>query len=282
MRIPKLLMIAIGLAVVCLLSGGVLTLPAAGAAASPRAPAAGRPDRPSGTATPAMTPRAFLPAVIRPLPPTATPTATPTASPTQSPTPTPTATPGQVLNPSCYWFPLGPSDRDDVECSPTGGLIIRRYNISHTIVACCGTDGAQHYAISLEAAKTAGDGDYRIGFDVRSLVQGGGYLFGVNSDTRSYSLYRVDDGNWKGGVPLIPWTFSAAIRPGSQFNRMQVERRGPDILLTINGQQVAAARDTTWLDQGIGWLLYARNYAGVAEMQYERIQYSRWHDGAAP
>jgi hypothetical protein len=126
--------------------------------------------------TDAMTPqagrRSFLPLAMRPA----------------GPTPTPTATPNRTLSPTCYWFELGPSDRDNVACSPTQGLVIQRFNISHSMVACCGTAGAKHYAISVDAAKTAGDGDYRIGFDVRSLTQGGGYLFGVNPDTRSYSL----------------------------------------------------------------------------------------------
>ncbi len=258
-----------GFVSVSLLFGVLLAQPATGVAAVSTAAPAGTPtaghlSRAFDTVTPQATKFAFLPVIMGPPPPT--------------PTPTPTATPSQVLNPTCGWFPLGPSDRDDVECSPTNGLIIRRFNISHTIVACCGTNGARHYAISAEIAKTAGDGDYRIGFDVRSLLQGGGYLFGINPDTRSYSLYRVDDGDWKGGVPLIPWTSSDAILPGSQFNRMQVERRGADILLTINGQQVATVQDTTWLDQGIGWILYARNYTGAAEMQYERIRYVRWND----
>lgn len=274
---------AAGCALMGLLLGVLFSPTATGATAAVTAATGRLAPRPD-TATPQMTPRAFLPAIMGPPPATPTPTATatPTVTPTVTPTPTatPTQAPSQVLNPTCYWFPLGPSDRDDVECSATNGLVIRRYNISHTIVACCGTDGARHYAISLEAAKTAGDGDYRIGFDVRSLTQGGGYLFGINPDTRSYSLYRVDDGDWKGGVPLIPWTFSETIRPGSQFNAMQVERRGPDILLTINGQQVATVQDTTWLDQGIGWILYARNYTGAAEMQYERLRYARWNAGA--
>jgi hypothetical protein len=267
-----------GFMFIFLLLGILLTRPDAGAAAADHL------GRLSDPTTPQPTRYVFLPAIMRP-PPTPTPTATPTQtpSPTSTATPMPTATPSptrtpQTLNPVCWWFPLGPSDSDDVECSPTNGLVIKRYNTSFTLVACCGTEGAKHYAISVEAAKTAGDGDYRIGFDVRSLRQGGGYLFGINSDTRSYSLYRIDDGDWKGGVPLIPWTFSETILPGSQFNLMQVERRGPDILLTINGQQVADVQDTTWLDQGIGWILYARNYAGAAEMQYERIRYSWWND----
>lgn len=100
--------------------------------------------------------------VAKPLPPTATPTPTPTA--------TPTRTPSLVLNPTCGWFPLGRSDRDDVECTPTQGLKINRYNISFSMVACCGTSGAKHYAVSVEASKPAGDGVYRIGFDVRSLT----------------------------------------------------------------------------------------------------------------
>ncbi|MCX6032867.1 MAG: hypothetical protein NT169_26725 [Chloroflexi bacterium] len=193
--------------------------------------------------------------------------------------PIPTAPPDRILNPTCWWFPLGPSGSDDVECSATQGLVIQRNNISFTMVACCGTSGAKHYAVMVDVSRTAGEGDYRIGFDVRSLVQGGGYLFGVNPDTRSYSLIRVDNSNWKGGISLIPWTVSDKILPGAAVNRLQIERRGPTILLAINGQQVAAVQDTTWLDQGIGWTLYARNYqAGGAVMRFENIRCLQWND----
>ncbi len=204
------------------------------------------------------------------------PTSTPTPTRTPTPAPTATPTPSQVTNPKCYWFPLGPTDSDDVECSATDGLVIRRNNISFTMVACCGTYGARHYAISVDAATVAGEGDYRIGFDVRSLVHGGGYLFGVNPGARSYSLIRIDDSDWKGGVSLIPWTFSDAILPGASFNRLEVERNDAAILLTINGQRVAVVQDTTWVDQGIGWTLYVRNYQSPAEVHMERIRYTQW------
>lgn len=285
MRWKLISLIGISLMLLCLALSLALPSRPAAADASGSSAALVAPARPIRLqeATPPATVRAFLPVVMGPVPHTPTPTATPTptSTPTRTatPSPTPSPTPSRVLNPNCYWFPLGPSDRDDVECSPTDGLVIRRYNISFSMVACCGTNGAKHYAISVEAAKTAGDGDYRIGFDVKSLVQGGGYLFGINPDARSYSLIRVDDSDWKGGVALIPWTFSDAILPGDQVNRMRVERRGPNILLAINGQQVAGIQDTTWLDQGIGWTLYARNYqAPGLEVHLERIRYTEWND----
>lgn len=246
----------------------------ANALAQPIPARAGSPAAKAGRAMPAAadrqaTPRAYLPLVGRVAPPTPTPTATATPAPSR------------VLSPTCYWFPLGPSDRDNVACSPTNGLVIQRYNISFSMVACCGTDRARRYAIAVDASKTAGEGDYRIGFDVRSLSQGGGYLFGVNPDTRAFSLIRVDDEDWKGGVALIPWTFSDRILPGAGVNRLEVERHGPDIFLRINGQQVAAVRDATWLDQGIGWTLYARNYqAPGLEVRFERMRYTQWNDRA--
>lgn len=148
------------------------------ALAQPTPARAGSPPTAAGAPTAVdrqATPRAYLPLVGRVAPPTPTPTATATPAPSR------------VLSPTCYWFPLGPSDRDNVACSPTNGLVIQRYNISFSMVACCGTDRARHYAIAVDASKTAGEGDYRIGFDVRSLSQGGGYLFGVNPDTRAFS-----------------------------------------------------------------------------------------------
>lgn len=286
MRLKLIAFIGGGLLLLCLAL--LLALPghpAAADAGSPRAALAAPAglSRLQDTATPPATVRAFLPAVMGPLPPTPTPTATPTPTPTPTqtatPSPTPSPTPSAVLNPKCYWFELGPSDRDDVECSATNGLVIRRYNISFSMVACCGTNGAKHYAVTVDAAKVAGEGDYRIGFDVRSLTQGGGYLFGVNADTRTYSLIRIDDGNWKGGVPIIDWTFSDTILPGAGVNRMEVERHGATILLRINGQQVAAVPETTWLDQGIGWTLYARNYQGPGlEVHFENMRYVQWND----
>lgn len=269
MRLKLLSFIGFGFLLLCL--SWLFTLPLqpaiADAGRTPTAftatPPPARFARLQDTATPQATPRIFLPLVSK----------------LATPTPTPTLTPSRVLNPNCYWFPLGPSDRDDVTCSPTNGLVIRRFNISFSMVACCGTNGARHYAITVDAAKVAGEGDYRIGFDVRSLTQGGGYLFGINADARSFSLYRVDDGDWKGGVALIPWTFSDHIQPGAAFNRMEVERYGPTILLRINGQQVAAVQETTWLDQGIGWTLYARNYqAPGLEVRFENMRYAQWNE----
>lgn len=221
----------------------------------------------------------FLPLVSGPMRPAPTPTPTVTPARTLTPTPTVVPTPSQVLNPSCYWFPLGPTDSDSVECSATDGLVIQRSNISFTMVACCGTNGARHYAISVDAAKVAGEGDYRIGFDVRSLVHGGGYLFGVNPDARTYSLIRIDDSDWKGGVSLIPWTFSDRILPGAGVNRLEIERYEANILLRINGQQVAVVQDSTWVDEGIGWTLYVRNYQSPGmEVRLEHIRYTQWDD----
>ncbi len=275
MRWHLTLLLGVGLLFVGSLLAVLFSATGAGAAVEPPSTPIARsladdPARVAAAVTPQAGRRTFLPLAMR------------APRPTPTPTPAPTATPSRTLLPTCRWFPLGPSDSDDVECSATNGLVITRGNISHTMVACCGTNGARHYAISVDAARVAGEGDYRIGFDVRSLTQGGGYLFGVNPDTRTYSLHRVDDANWKGGIVLIPWTFSDHILPGAAFNRLEVERYGAAILLRINGQQVAAVNETTWLDQGIGWALYARNYqAGGAVMQFENMRYLQWNDIAA-
>ena len=121
-----------------------------------------------------------------------------------------------------------------------------------------------------------GEGDYRLGLDVVSLTNGGGYLFGINPRNGAYSLFRVDDGNWKGGVALIDWTPSPHIRRDLETNRLRMERNQATITLYINDQQVASLQDSTYQHSGIGWTLYVRNYAQPSITQFSNIRQLAW------
>lgn len=206
------------------------------------------------------------------------PTSTPTPSPSPSPTPTPTSTPPapKAYSIPCDYFPSGPSDRDWVGCVDGGAYEMQRWNISFSMVACCAPP-AEHYAIEANARLVQGEGDYRIGFDVVSLDNGGGYLFGINPRDGTYSLYRVDSSDWKGGVPLIDWTPSPHIQRDLATNQMRVERNQATITLSINGQQVASLEDSTYQHTGIGWTLYVRNYSqSNSVMQFSQIVALGW------
>jgi len=163
-----------------------------------------------------------------------------------------------------------------VGCVDGGAYEMQRWNISFSMVACC-PPPAKHYAIEATARLVQGEGDYRIGLDVVSLDNGGGYLFGINPRDGTYSLYRVDSSDWKGGVPLIDWTPSPHIQRDLAANTMRIERNQATITLFINGQQVASLDDSTYQHTGIGWTLYVRNYSqGNSVMQFSQITALAW------
>lgn len=224
------------------------------------------------TPTGTQTVISFLPILLK------QPSPTPTPSPTPSPTPTPTATlpAPSVSTIPCDWFPSGPTDRDWAGCVEGGVYEIQRWNISFSMVACC-PPPATHYAIEASARLVQGEGDYRIGFDVVSFNNGGGYLFGINPRNGTYSLYRIDNSDWKGGIALIGWTPSNYIQRDLATNQMRVERNQATITLFINGQQVASLEDSTYQHTGIGWTLYVRNYSQPnSVMQFTKIDEWAW------
>lgn len=161
---------------------------------------------------------------------------------------------------SCSSFPSGPTDSDSLGCVEGGAYEILRKNVSFSSAVCCGIPGT-NYAIEAEARLTQGEGDYRLGFDLVDLFDGGAYLFGVKPRDGTYSLYRIDDDNWKGGTPLIDWTSSPHINRDNETNLLRVERYQAVIALYINDQQVATVEDSTYRESGVAWFLYARNYS---------------------
>jgi hypothetical protein len=68
------------------------------------------------------------------------------------------------------------------------------------------------------------------------------YLFLVFPDVQAYMLARNDSG-W---TTLIPVTFSPLINKGSATNNLEVKRIGNQIVLFINGTQLASTNDATY------------------------------------
>jgi hypothetical protein len=72
---------------------------------------------------------------------------------------------------------------------------------------------------------------------VRSM--GRCYLFEVG-DRGEVGIWRRDEQRW---VDLLPWTPSAAVRPGDGANELTVQAIGPRLTFLVNGTQVAEVED---------------------------------------
>jgi uncharacterized repeat protein (TIGR01451 family) len=124
-----------------------------------------------------------------------------------------------------------------------------------------------------------GVSDYRVELDARASMNVGGgtglmfeineygfYLFEISDGW--YALWRVDAYYWD-WIPLIDWTFSSAIRPGFQTNRMKVERIGNDITVYANGQKLGSVNDGYYHGSWIG--MTSEAYSGYFDGRFDNF-----------
>lgn len=69
-----------------------------------------------------------------------------------------------------------------------------------------------------------------------------GYYLRISSDG-FYAITRIADGT---PVNLVEWTASPAIQQGAATNTIQVTCEGSSLALSVNGQPLASAMDTTF------------------------------------
>jgi hypothetical protein len=69
--------------------------------------------------------------------------------------------------------------------------------------------------------------------------QGHYYVFEVG-DRGEFGVWRRDGGDW---VPIVPWTRSAAVRPGTALNQLEARAQGTRLEFTVNGTRVASQED---------------------------------------
>jgi uncharacterized repeat protein (TIGR01451 family) len=77
----------------------------------------------------------------------------------------------------------------------------------------------------------------------------GFYLFEISD--YMFSLFRIDYSTWT-WTPLIDGTYSPAINPGYQTNRLKVIRMGANITVYANGQVLGTASDGTYTGTWLG------------------------------
>jgi hypothetical protein len=117
--------------------------------------------------------------------------------------------------------------------------------------------GYENYRVEADAHFNAPptDGLYGLMFGV--VTQGTEvtqfYLFTVEPDEQEFRLFRREtDGGY---TPLIDSTFSMAIRPSTETNRLTAVRNGEQITLAVNGNTLG-----TWTDN----VITGPTYTGLA------------------
>jgi hypothetical protein len=130
---------------------------------------------------------------------------------------------------------------------------------------------SSRYVLEVSAYLVQGAGDYFVFFEEFEFGDGY-YAFGVRPHDGTFALMRIDRVNgtetW---TPLIDWTASSHIRRDTLTNRLRVERNGPELIVAVNGQQVGAAVDETYMGSEFG--LYANAIQSGSIIRFENIQY---------
>jgi uncharacterized repeat protein (TIGR01451 family) len=107
--------------------------------------------------------------------------------------------------------------------------------------------GVSDYRVEVDERPSANlDGATGIMFEINEY---GFYLLEVSDGW--YALWSVDAYYWD-WTPLIDWTYSSAIRPGLQTNRMGVERVGNDIAVYANNKLLGSVYDSSYHGTWIG------------------------------
>jgi uncharacterized repeat protein (TIGR01451 family) len=121
--------------------------------------------------------------------------------------------------------------------------------------------------------------DFRIEVDAWPALNLNGATALIFSATNSgFYTFEIIDGNfsvWRYDVsylrwtPIINWTFSPAIHPGYQVNRMKVVRSGSSILVYANEQLIGSANDGTYRGTWLG--MASEAYTGHFDGRFDNL-----------
>jgi hypothetical protein len=81
------------------------------------------------------------------------------------------------------------------------------------------------------------------------LQQAGRFYVLEAGDRGEVGIWRRDGDRW---IDLVPWTVSAAVRPGGAANVLTVRALGPELTFEVNGAQVARVMDSTLSEGRVG------------------------------
>ena len=97
--------------------------------------------------------------------------------------------------------------------------------------------------IEVEATQVRAPGNDNNAYGVMCRVQdnGDGYMLRISGDG-FYAIHKWSNDEL---VSLVDWTTSDVIRLGNSTNRIRATCDGPQLILEVNGQQLATAQDPT-------------------------------------
>jgi LPXTG-site transpeptidase (sortase) family protein len=81
------------------------------------------------------------------------------------------------------------------------------------------------------------------------LKQDGRFYVFEAGDRGEIGVWRREDDRW---ADLLPWTPSAAVRPGGAANELTVQAVGRHVTFLVNGSVVASLTDPLWADGAVG------------------------------
>ncbi len=119
------------------------------------------------------------------------------------------------------------------------------------------------FEIEVEARQEEGDEKSSYGLLFRFQDRDNFYRFDISGDG-FYLLSKFVNGDW---VTLVDWTESEFINKGSAGNILKVSAFGPNIVVYVNGQQLAAATDNTLTHGNFGF------FAGTFSEPFTWVSY---------
>jgi hypothetical protein len=81
------------------------------------------------------------------------------------------------------------------------------------------------------------------------LEQSGRFYVLEAGDRGEVGIWRREGDRW---IDLVPWTASAAVRPGAAANDLTVRAIGPELTFEVNGAEVARVVDGTLGEGRVG------------------------------
>jgi len=201
------------------------------------------------TPTPTPTP---VPPTLTPTS-TVTPTLTPTPTATPTPTPTPTPAPGDVLlrddfsDPDSGWAVI---EYENGDVGYGDGYYFTETTEEAGMVWGVASQSFSDVVIEVEATQVEAPANNNNGFGVMCRVQesNDGYLLRISGDGYA-AIHRILGGSFDA---LVDWEESPAINQGAAVNSLRVVCDGSTLALYVNGELVAEATDTTFVEGDIG------------------------------
>ncbi len=126
--------------------------------------------------------------------------------------------------------------------------------------------------ISVEATQVQAPSNDNNDYGVACRIQpnGEGYYFLISGDG-FFSILRADESDF---VPLVDWTTTEAVHLGNSTNELVAVCDGANLSLTVNGERLASASDSTYSSGDLG--LTATSYEDVqTEIHFDNLTVTR-------